>query len=248
MGDMDSTEQGAGLGRVHGATTTAAGRVIPGARSATAPDRLLPRGRHDLPRELVASTQRDRLIDAMASTVAAKGFAGTSLTEVCAAAGVSTRSFYQHFEDKEACFLATFETGVHVLQLTVFAAYEQPGPWPERIRRGLSALLGVLGAQPAFASLSVVEVLAAGPRALQCRRTLLESYLGFFADAPRLDNQPAVPGPSVEAVIAGVYGMIFEYVATGRAGQLPDLLPELTYFVLAPFVGRRAAAVTAGLS
>ena len=66
--------------------------AVPGSRSATAPERRLPRGRHDLPREFVARTQRDRLIDAMARTVAAKGFAAP-LTDVCTAAGVSTRAF-----------------------------------------------------------------------------------------------------------------------------------------------------------
>ena len=55
------------------------GRGIPGSRSATDPERMLPRGRHDLPREFIARTQRDRLIDAMARTVAAKGYAAASL-------------------------------------------------------------------------------------------------------------------------------------------------------------------------
>lgn len=233
--------------RHRGSTTDASDPAIPGSRSATAPDRLLPRGRHDLPREFVARTQRERLIDAMARTVAVKGYVGTSLNDVCAAAGVSTKAFYQHFTDKEACFLATFAAGVELLQRSVVAAYEQPGRWPERIRRGLATLLSILADQPAFAALAVVEVLAAGPRALQCRRELLAGYLRFFADAPRRPSLPDVPSPSVQAVVAGVYGMIFEYVATGRARELPELLPDLTYFVLAPFVGRRSAAATAGL-
>src|SRR5256885_16242709 len=83
----------------------------PGSRSATAPERRLPRGRHDLPREFVARTQRDRLIDAMARTVATKGY-GAPLTDVCTAAGVSTRAFYEHFAAKEPCFMAPSERGV----------------------------------------------------------------------------------------------------------------------------------------
>jgi len=94
---------------------------VPGSRSAKAPERRLPRGRHDLPREFVARTQRDRLIDAMARTVAAKGFSAP-LTEVCAAAGVSTRAFYEHFSDKEDCFIATFDRGASLLQRSMSAA------------------------------------------------------------------------------------------------------------------------------
>lgn len=226
---------------------TAFGQGIPGSRSATDPERRLPRGRHDLPREFVARTQRDRLIDAMARTVAEKGYVNTSLGDVCAAAGVSTRAYYQHFVDKESCFLAAFDLGVELLQKSVAHSFVQPGRWPERMRRGLATLLHILAAEPAFASLAVVEVLAAGPRALACRRALLASYIDFFAAAPRRAGQPEVPRVAIEAVIAGVYGVIFDHVSTGRVTELPDRLPELTYVVLAPFIGPRAAAAAAGL-
>jgi AcrR family transcriptional regulator len=225
----------------------ALGTGIPGSRSATDPDRRLPRGRHDLPREFVARTQRDRLIDAMARTVAEKGYASTSLGDVCTAAGVSTRAYYQHFADKEACFLAAFEKGVELLQKSVVVAYGQPGRWPERMKRGLGTLLHLLAAEPAFAALAVVEVLAAGPRAIAGRRALLASYVDFFGDAPRRVGQPEVPRVAVEAVIAGVYGVIYDHVSTGRAAELPDQLPALTYAVLSPFIGPKAAAAAAGL-
>ena len=71
----------------------------------------------------------------MARTVAAKGY-GAPLTDVCAAAGVSTRAFYEHFADKEECFMATYERGVGLLLSSVNAAYERPDAWPVRIRRG----------------------------------------------------------------------------------------------------------------
>src|SRR3569623_3320341 len=110
----------------------------------------------------------------MARTVAARGYASASLGEVCAAAGVSTRAFYEHFADKEACFLAAFDTGVGLLQKAVTGAYLRPARWPERMHRGLDTLLRILAAEPAFAALAVVEVLAAGPTARARRRLLLE--------------------------------------------------------------------------
>jgi AcrR family transcriptional regulator len=212
---------------------------IPGSRSATDPDRLLPRGRHDLPREFIARTQRDRLIDAMARTVAGRGYAGTSLGDVCAAAGVSTRAFYEHFADKETCFLAAFDRGVVLLQGAIAGAYGRAAPWPRRMSRGLGTLLRILAAEPAFAALAVVEVLAAGPAARERRRMLLDAYAVFFADAPHGD---AVPAGVVRALIAGVYGVIYDLVSTGRAADLPDQLPHLTYLVVVPFLGPAAAA------
>jgi AcrR family transcriptional regulator len=218
---------------------------VPGSRSATAPERRLPRGRHDLPREFVARTQRDRLIDAMARTVAVKGYAAP-LTDVCAAAGVSTRAFYEHFADKEECFMATYDRGVGLLQASVAAAYEGTEPWPVRIRRGLEVLLHLLAAEPAFANLAIVEMLAAGPRARERSRRLLEDFLRFFDDPPREPDQPRVPHAAIEAVVAGVFGLLFNYVSAKRSDELPGRLPEITFFVLAPFIGPRAAAEVAG--
>jgi AcrR family transcriptional regulator len=217
-------------------------RGIPGSRSATDPSRQLPRGRHDLPREFIAKTQRDRLIDAMARTVSVKGYAGAALVDVCSAAGVSTRAFYQHFADKETCFLAAFDRGVMLLQGAVGDAYSEPASWPGRIRRGLDELLRLLAAEPAFATLAVVEVLAAGPVARSRRRLLLEAYAAFFADAP---IPPGAPDGVVAAVIAGVYGVIYDYVSTGRTAELPDRLPALTYLVVVPFLGPAAASAAA---
>lgn len=181
----------------------------------------------------------------MARTVAAKGYAAP-LTDVCAAAGVSTRAFYEHFTDKEACFMATYERGVGLLQASVNAAYEQPGAWPQRIRRGLEVLLHLLAAEPAFANLAIVEMLAAGPRARERSRRLLSDFLRFFEEAPRLLDPPRVPPTAIEAVVAGVFGLLFNYVSTKRTAELPGMLPEITYFVLAPFIGPREAAAAAG--
>jgi hypothetical protein len=64
----------------------------------------------------------------------------------------------------------------------------------------------------------------------------------FFADAPAPQPPPVV----VDAVVAGVYGVIYDHVAGGRTGELPDCLPGLTYFALAPFIGRDAADAAAG--
>jgi AcrR family transcriptional regulator len=218
--------------------------ALPGSWSATDP---LPRGRHDLTREFIAHTQRDRLIDAMAQTVAKRGFAAT-VTEVCKTAKVSTRAYYEHFADKEECFMATFDCGVGLLQGRVSKAYAQPASWPVRMRRGLEELLHLLAAESAFANLAIVEMLAAGPRGRERVRKLLQNFQRFFDDAPRQPGQPRVPPVAVEAVVAGVFGLLFNYVSTKRTTDLPDLLPEITYFVLVPFIGPRDAAEAAELS
>jgi AcrR family transcriptional regulator len=177
----------------------------------------------------------------MAQTVMKRGVAAT-VTEVCAAAGVSTRAFYEHFTDKEECFMATFDCGVRLLQGAMSAAYGLRGSWPIRIRRGLEMLLALLTAEPAFANLAIVEMIAAGPRGRERIAELLRYFEQFFADAPREPDQPPASVTVVAAVVSGVFGLLFQYVSLQRTSELPDLLPELTYFVLVPFIGPRAAA------
>src|SRR5258706_15861028 len=127
------------------------------------------------------------------------------------------------------------------------AGYEQSGEWPVRIRGGIEVLLHLLAAEPAFAYLAIVEMLAAGPRARDRSRRLLVDFLRYFDDPPLPPDQPRVPPPAIEAVVAGVFGLLFNYVSTGRSAELPGRLPEITYFVLAPFIGPKAAAASAGL-
>ncbi len=142
--------------------------------------------------------------------------------------------------------MATFDRGVTLLQRAVGMAYSQPGRWPIRMRRGLEVLLHLLAAHPAFANLAIVEMLAAGPRGRERSRGLLHDFLRFFDDAPARTGQAKVPLVAIEAVVAGVFGLLFNYVSTRRTAELPGLLPQVTYFVLAPFIGPRAAGAAAG--
>jgi len=205
----------------------------------------LPAGRHGLPREFIAQNQRERIITALVDTVAERGYNATTVAHITKAASVSRRTFYEHFADKEECFMATFERGVTLLQRAVTMAYTQPGRWPMRMRRGLEVLLHLLAAEPAFANLAIVEMLAAGPRGRESSRQLLRDFLRFFEDAPTKGKQ--VPLVAIEAVVAGVFGVLFDYVSNKRTAELPGILPEITYFVLTPFIGPRAAAAAAQL-
>src|SRR6478609_3616571 len=81
--------------------------------------RQLPRGRHRLSREEVSASQRQRMLEAMALAVHEKGYTGTAVADVVAGAGVSRETFYQHFADKEACFLAAYEVAVDTMRRTM---------------------------------------------------------------------------------------------------------------------------------
>jgi AcrR family transcriptional regulator len=215
--------------------------VLPGARAGRDPARVIKRGPSRLPPGVVAATQRDRLYDGLAQTVAERGYAAARVSDICQAAGVTRPVFYTLFDGKEDAFLATYRHGVRVLLRVMDAAYQEAGNWRAGIRGALRTLLGTLASVPAFATMAVVEIDAAGPAARRERDHMLRGYGQYFASAP---PQPGLPDHSelVACVVGGIYWAIHGHVSSGRAAELPGLLPSLTYFTLAPFLGPAAAA------
>src|SRR3954462_14268125 len=126
--------------------------------SETTPMRPLPRGPHRLAREEVVASQRGRMLDALAESVAAKGYAGTTVGDVVAGAGVSRKTFYEHFSDKEDCFLAAFDSGVDALLDAIAAAEPDDATRIGIVRARVRAYLVTLAARPAFARAFLIEV------------------------------------------------------------------------------------------
>jgi len=210
--------------------------------------RQLPAGRHRFSAEFVAQSQRNRIVDAMAHAVADKGYEDTAVADVLARAGVSRKTFYEHFADKEACFLATYDTVFSVLLAQANEAYESRQRWPERISAGLGVLLRELAAEPVYARAAIVEVLAAGPAAVERRDASLRAFQRYYDP-----SRPEVPDHGVapiiaEATIGGIYEVIYRRVFNDDCASLAGLHADLVYLALAPFVGPAVAARTAGLA
>jgi AcrR family transcriptional regulator len=208
---------------------------LPGARDGRDPARAIKRGPSRVPRELVVAAQRDRLYDALVQTVARQGYVSATVTDIARAAGVTRPAFYEHFTGKEAAFLAAYRHGTGVLFHLMEQAYRAEADWSEAIRAGLKVMLDVLASVPAFATMAIVEIDAVGQQARDERALLLARFRVFFVGAPWVER-PVDRGEIVDIVVGGVYSAVYRYVATGRAGDLPDLLADVTFSVLAPFL------------
>lgn len=102
----------------------------------------LPSGRHNLPREFVVNSQRDRLLDSMAEACAGKRYAEVSVADVVDRAKVSRSTFYEIFPDKEACFLATYDAILGRFVAEVIRAARGPDlDWPDQIEAGVETRL-----------------------------------------------------------------------------------------------------------
>lgn len=202
----------------------------------------LPRGKHGLSPQFVARNQRERLISATVTVVAEKGYAEATVADILEHSGVSRKTFYDLYNNKETCFLSTYDKLVDTLADVVGEAFARDVAWPERIRSGLQALLNLLAERPDGARVGLVEVLAAGPRALERYDHAMRRFVPLFeqgrAESPYGDQLP----PNIsEAVVGGIAQVLYLRALAGETATLPDALDELVYFALVPYLGHAGA-------
>jgi AcrR family transcriptional regulator len=190
----------------------------------------------------VVSNQRERILDAVLQAASRGGYAAMRIEDVIAIAGVSRRTFYDHFANKEEAFLASYDLVLEQLLTGVSTAFGSAETWTSRVRRGLAAFLNLLAAEPVLAQVCVVEALAAGPRALERRTKAMRAFQDLLQPPPgdALATSTAPP-VAIEAIVGGIYEVIYSRVTTRRTEELPSLLPSLLHSALLPFVGPEVA-------
>ena len=213
--------------------------------------RSLPRGPHSLAREQVMASQRGRLLDAIASSVAAKGYAAATVGDVVKAAGVSRKTFYEHFTDKEECFMVAWETGVQILFDAIHESQVEADTTLERMRFGVRTYLRTLASEPDFARAFLIEVIAAGPRAETRRAEVHERFAELFADQHAIARSarpdlPVVPRAVCRATVGAVNELASEYVRDGRTADLPELEDTILHLELVIFAGHDVASAVTG--
>jgi AcrR family transcriptional regulator len=214
--------------------------------------RRLPRGSHGLDPELVAASQHTRLLEAVGRAVAVKGYAGATIDDIVRRAGVSKKTFYEHFRDKEDCFIAAYEAASDELFERVRAAQREPHDWPERTRARIRAYLRWLAGDPALARVFLIEVAAAGPRAAECRERLRGRYAELMRELQdeARDDIPSIPRLPTEifhALVAAVDDVVSRHIREKGAQDLPELEPILLYLEVALLAGPEIAAASAQL-
>jgi AcrR family transcriptional regulator len=171
----------------------------------------------------VAASQRARLLEAVGGAVAAKGYAAATIDDIVRAAGVSKKTFYEHFQDKLGCFLAAYEAASDQLYEHVRAAQEHEGDWLERTRAGIGAYLRWLAAEPALARVFLIEIAAAGPEAAERRERLRDRYAERMRELQ--EDNGRVPSEIFHAAVAAADDMVVRRLREG--GSLLELEPVL---------------------
>jgi len=189
----------------------------------------------------VAAHPRARLTGGLAEAIAEKGYAAATIADVVRHARVSKRTFYEHFEDKEACFLALYsDSSDEMIELIEQAAgavraaesadepAEAATPWEGRVAAAARAYFERLAAEPALTRAALVEVQAAGPKALKLRREVQRRYadllVALSARAAAEEDRLRPLSPTLAtAVVGGLNELMLEAVEEGREARLPEL-------------------------
>jgi AcrR family transcriptional regulator len=207
------------------------------------PSARLPAGRHGLPREFIAQNQRERIITALVDTVAERGYNATTVAHITKAASVSRRTFYEHFADKEACFLAAYEMVADHIRDSMQVAAEAFEEWPQKVRAALGTMLSFLAGEPDLARVCMIEPVAAGGEIAARHRASMQGFVEILkAGRPEHSGERPLPEATEATLVGGIVSLIVREINAGRTKQLEKLLPDLVELTLAPYLGGEQAS------
>jgi AcrR family transcriptional regulator len=179
----------------------------------------VPRGRHAPPLEVRLGVQRARLFDAAAEVFCRMGYADATASAIAAEAGMSKATFYTHFANKEACILELFDEAVTEVARATGTAAEalRAASYEERVHAGMGALVAVCAEHPRTTQTLLVEIIGAGPRAVERRDAMLDALAAWLHrdNAKAADREGAPRFPSQDdalAVVAGVAELLSRHV------------------------------------
>lgn len=208
-------------------------------------DGKFPSGIRKLPSDLVSAVQRERLLAAMLRAASELGYRGTNVQDVIERAGVSRPTFYEHFANKEACFLAAFDATAGRLRDRVDAAVVKGGDnLRDRLRFGLETLLNFAVTDPDAARTLIVEARAASAEAVMRRDELLDHFAACIDTQVRelLPDIRSYSAITAAGIVGGVESLLYSRLCKGEFDNLDALLPSMMYFLVLPFEGHEAAS------
>ena len=202
-------------------------------------------GRHSIAPDYVAHSQRERLLSGLAAAVAEHGYNAATITQVTELASVSRRTFYENFESKEACFLATYEALDDYIASELAAAIARHEHWPQQVAGSLTALISLLAERPDFARVYLVEAPAVGRSATPLRDRSVDRLVELLRPGREFAIDRAPAEGMEEVVVGGILTQLGRQALLDDGPALLESIPAVIEFALAPYLGRDAAAEVA---
>lgn len=185
--------------------------------------------------------KRQRILQGMLEAVGTRGYERATVDDAIAAAGLYEQAFYDHFADKEDCYLQAVDAGCAWMELAMREAAAGRETWREQLRGALTGLLRFLDEQPQVGRALLVEVHTAGASAVD-RRTEAMQRASVLMDRAREESDGGAPAISAEAVVAGILAVLHSRLSANLTSGYVNLLPELMYLAVLPYFGSIVAS------
>lgn len=189
----------------------------------------------------LADIQRARIVGAMFDVVAQRGAVSVTVAHVVERSGVSRRTFYESFSDREDCMQAAFERALSLASERVISAYESGKGWREQIRSALVAFLAFCDEQPNVARMLVCESQASGGKVAQRRTDILAELARILEQGRKTGKAEDVSTLVAEGIVGGVLSVIQTRLTNTDREPLISLTNELMSMILLPYLGPAAA-------
>jgi AcrR family transcriptional regulator len=191
---------------------------------------------------LAGDDKRSRALGSLVHLTLDERYAGLSDPQIAQFAGISTEAFHKQFANKEACFLAVLDEFVAEAMKAVKAAIDDASSWPEAVHIAVATLVDYFAAHEALSRLAFIDIFDVGPGMIGRMTRSIEDFTKLLDDlGPEAKRGPLV---AREAVTGAIWGIVSSYTAHDRVRQLPRMVDQLTFIVLAPYIGPKPAMET----
>ncbi|WP_127806108.1 MULTISPECIES: TetR/AcrR family transcriptional regulator [unclassified Hydrogenophaga] len=178
------------------------------------------------PETFNGSEHRRRLLQAMASMAATKGLAAVTIADVVGEAGVSKRTFYEHFESKDACFLELYQAVSMNALKTLRDSVSAERPWQQQLEQALQAYLTHMAASPELLRTLFIEIHHLGVAGERARRDVMDALASFMVETlGRGPGESAIDEGLALAAVGGINELILQAIEQGRVAELPAMTP-----------------------
>jgi AcrR family transcriptional regulator len=195
--------------------------------------------REPQPRRFIVHNTYEQIQLAAVRVVARKGYREAGVRDICAEANISARSFHEHFSSKEEAVFSGVEAGVDTVMGFCQEVYRNSRTWPDAVWDGMDAYVEWTKNEPEFARTGVVELLSAGPAALELMKSLMDAFSIFLQPGYSMID-PSAAGSLDQPVVQRFFELLYLHITEHSVETIETILPELVRTILTPFMGPAA--------
>lgn len=186
---------------------------------------------------------RRRVFSALAEVIAERGYRDVSSTDIIDRAGILPEAFYELFPDKEVCFTEAYNEAItEAIYRTVEAGSDAGENWQDQVRHALKAFLEYVAENPTMARMCLVETLGSGPAPTTRYEDTIGRFMALLSGGREVSEVGRdLPASTEELVIGSLFWVVHDRIINHDVERIDALLPELTEFVLTPYIGVREA-------